>query len=332
MGTVGLQYGTQDGDPVGSIRCTLCESGSGPNPGQTACVACEMHAYSASGQCMLCGPSYIVNADKTTCTACSEGQKPNVAGAGTECVPCAAGKYSEFGRECKDCVTAGSPLSVQKHQVDNPCKAMLSSDAAACDGPSGPAEWTKRVGCGACDPGWQPNGSQDNECVRCTGHTYSMSGVCFPCDSKNVVHDMRRFTDEVAVAADDREEVDGQFAELKTACTACSAGRAPNIEPYTIGGDTYEVGTQCVACTGHTYSTSGECMECDSTNIVEAGQTKCTACKPGSAPNVKDFGTQCLKCELGKYSAFGERCATCDYPSRVIVDEVQVSQIEHAYL
>ena len=82
-----------------------------------------------------------------------------------------------------------------------------------------------------------------------------------------------------------------------TGCSSCQPGLGPNADR-----------TQCISCTGTTFSTIGQCQDCAAPNIVDDAHQTCSACSPGEEPNANH--TICLICR-GNAVALVGFCIPC---------------------
>ena len=89
-----------------------------------------------------------------------------------------------------------------------------------------------------------------------------------------------------------------------TGCSSCQPGLGPNADR-----------TQCISCTGTTFSTIGQCQDCAAPNMVDDAHQTCSACS--QTCSACSNRTTCLSCTGTTYSSFGVECTLCDAPSVV---------------
>eukprot|EP01047_Picozoa_sp_COSAG01_P050684 COSAG01_NODE_5151_length_4451_cov_74.855699_1_plen_750_part_10 len=315
------------------LRCTQCPPGEQPNSNRTQCVQCTGATYSQFGvSCLPCdiAGGNVVSKDHVMCVPpfrCPKGTSCMINGAWdpvqckskSQCTKCPVGAVSIGTAVCTAC------------NDKNNLNKVANADQSACD---------------ACSAGEQPN-SNRTQCVQCTGATYSQLGVsCLPCDiaggnvvSKDHVTCVPPFRcpkgtscmingawdpvqcksksqctkcpvgavsigTAVCTACNDKNNLNKVANADQSACDACSAGEQPNSNH-----------TQCVQCTGATYSQLGvSCLPCDR-GIVESTKTTCTACADGLQPN--SLGTTCI-CMLGRFNRSKDaQCYENDYSTPV---------------
>jgi len=100
-----------------STSCSVCSSGTYPDPFDFGCAGCYPGFYTANYTCNLCpGGSYQDKMNQTSCKSCPAGTEPSLSR--SSCTTCSPGFYSEGGAEfCSLCGFFQTPSSDQSSCV-----------------------------------------------------------------------------------------------------------------------------------------------------------------------------------------------------------------------
>ena len=199
-----------------------CSAGTQPSADLQSCVDCTGTAYSACGsECVECSTPYVVNAQRSTCSACPPGQEPNSDRTG--CVTCAGSTYSPYGTRCEDCaapnIVSSNKITCSRGgcSLGQECKSTSTAEQCLSDSATHCADCTggkvsDGSACTQCEPGKIPNAAKSactssspgrvpnaaaTSCQRCPEGKYSAYGVaCNACEQGKFVDAMANCTSD----------------------------------------------------------------------------------------------------------------------------------------
>jgi hypothetical protein len=240
----------------------------------------------------------------SSCSACPAGQTSNTVSAGTACVPCAAGRYTDqptarYNASCGAVCEAGK-FCPAGSSISNGLIVPCGGREVFC-----PAGTPARVQVGSgnrtlCAKTVYASGifsCYDQE--ACTPGRYAFSGQCLDCNTGG-----------------------SQPLEGKAYCTPCSAGMFANVsqatecKPCEIGTFAQSTGaTVCTPCAAGTAANSTGavmCTECKPGESSVARQSSCTQCRPGRYSDAFN-SPSCVQCSAGSFAheAGSTSCEDC---------------------
>lgn len=243
------------------IDCEPCPPGTQPNDDQTACTACTAGKSSASGLCTDCELGKVSTDDFTGCLVCPSG---TVAGLGTTCEACDAGKYStsdgnpfcqecppgetsnEVRSGCSRCTDGTVRSSGQSECTSCPIGKEPAADSAGCEMCIGAGTYSPRgLICELCTPGTEPFDNRTG-CQPCSAGTAGINGECAQCEL-------------------------GRYSRAgQPICATCSEGMEPN-----------DGKTACQCKLGTYDSESLGFVKCEGVaKVTEEQRGQCTLCPP----------------------------------------------------
>ena len=328
---VGLQ---QQSNRNGSIACTMCEAGTGPNSKSTACIACTNDTYSAFGVCQPCNQPSVYSS--TTCSLCEAGKGPNINR--TACKPCLGNTFSTVG-QCRSC-DAGSTTNADRtacvdfgagttitngdtsalEEILNSSSTLLPqvkleiqvSGAAMVTGSAEQAtliqvlmqEMAAALGVAIADiqiSNIRPaSGGSGRRRLQTTVAADFDLIILSPTNAASILGNLTQQM-QVPSSALMSSSISGS---LNPNVTATIVFICPTGMMRPIGG----VATDCTACD-------------DDGKVTNLKQTGCVSCPAGTSPSADR--SACKNCTGTTSSLFGIECQNCTYPS--VVDAQRTS-------
>eukprot|EP01043_Picozoa_sp_COSAG02_P074134 COSAG02_NODE_14705_length_1245_cov_0.808901_2_plen_343_part_01 len=276
----------------GEAFCTKCPAGRGPVVEED-----ENGGFIRAG-CDPCTSSQGQAGSLGWCEPCPPGTAPNTAG--TQCVDCAFGKYSDDGTSCQACLPGEQPnCGDDDAQIEWQPNAVDATEVYEAHGAY--AVGTTGVGCASCEA-----------CVDVVGASgYSTGGQqCLTCGNGKQPNADRSGCDDCGP---------GEYSN-GSGCSACGAGTQPSTDKGScescafIGDNKYSPGGEasCLECeTGTQPNTErSSCEDCGAIGdgFISATGAACVQCAAGTAPD--DSRGQCIPCLAGEAST-GAECVPC---------------------
>lgn len=342
VGNVVTCLSCMDGYAVANNRtaCSQCSANTYSSNGLT-CEACPSNGYSKPGssKCTICdGDNEIVNAGRTACALCPEGQAPN--SGHTSCV--AIANYCSSNSDC------GNDGTKKCH--NNKCVLRSCAEIGQAKG--------KIFGTQAliCDAGYQKKTNtytgNDGQCYECEKRsdycntTADCNNITLKCENNacvlrtcaeigkangSLVYGLSSMTCVNAgyeLAASGHTGKDGKCYYCKTKSGYCddtkpcsSSQKCVNhICTAKVCADYgYINAAGRATCTAGLYGKSTgvsgsdgacyECTKCDVGTEPNSGHTACSACADGKVNNKK--GGACEICGTGTYAVEKRYCQVC---------------------
>lgn len=321
---------------TGLPDCSECVAGRHtPTLASHQCISCPdgkiaPTAGHSENECLSCQNGQIQNGSVfTLCVTCPPGYKSE---GGTECEPCATGKYLDtMTLTCQYCGSGQyQPTIAQEACLQCPpgkkgdtnefersaCTPCQAGKISATEGATNCAECpagriqngSNFTTCIPCSAGYQSNPSE-TECVACEpGRNASYGTQCEDCTAGwHQAADAAATCDSCAA---------GKYSATgAVSCRVCAAGKHQQ-KPNSAGCNDCLKGsyqalqgqTQCISCAeGRANPDPGQisnesCSNCAPGQYQDRkGADQCIQCVQGTASYAVGLTVQCLQCQPGRY-------------------------------